>query len=126
MDFDEQDDDAHKFQSETIKLILKNANLPKNVAVSVDGLNENIANQIEAIKMDRYIIKNSGGPLMSSLLVTFLEGGEFFCSFLLIKFLGIYDSRMRVLLKHVSAFFGIDFEKFTQVDFLLFFKFLCV
>lgn len=88
-------------------MILKNADLPKNVSVSVDGLNENIASQIEIIKSDPYIVKHTAVCLLSSLLVTFLKDG-------------IYDSRMRVLLRHLSAFFGVDFESFAQVHCLLF------
>lgn len=84
-------------------MILKNADLPKNVSISVDGLNENIAAQIEIIKQDAYIIKNSAICLLGSLLLTFLKSG-------------IYDARIRVLLRHLSAFFGIDFERFAQIE----------
>lgn len=102
MDFEEHDDESNKFQSSTIQLILKAADLPKNASISIDSLNENIASRIEVIKNDPYIIENSGTCLLSALLVSFLNGG-------------VYDSRMRVLLRHLAAFFGIDFDRFAQV-----------
>ncbi|KAI6184487.1 hypothetical protein M3Y97_00601600 [Aphelenchoides bicaudatus] len=103
LDFDEHDDESNQFQSNIIKQIIKNAALPKDVYISIDDLNDNIATQIEIIKQDPYIVKQSATCLLSAQLLTFLGEGK-------------YDARVRVLLKHLAAFFSIDFDKFRQIE----------
>jgi hypothetical protein len=69
-----------KFQSETAKLILKNADLPKNLAPAiVNRANDDIATPISQIKRDAYVVEHNSLPLLSAMLLTLLEKGEFNC-----------------------------------------------
>ncbi|KAH7727056.1 Protein F35D11.3 [Aphelenchoides avenae] len=110
LDFYRKDDDGSThFAEAALELILKHSDLPDKTKDSLrfhlqsDGANEDIASLISTIKTDPYVAQYGPVVTMGSILLMIIEKGD-------------YDSRYRVLLRHVAALLGISWDDFEEVE----------
>uniref|UniRef100_A0A7E4USN5 DUF726 domain-containing protein n=1 Tax=Panagrellus redivivus TaxID=6233 RepID=A0A7E4USN5_PANRE len=103
------DEKANKFCKSALDLIIRYCALPEKTNASLrahmagEHPTEDIASLISVIKSDPYIKERGCIVLLSSMLVMAIEGGD-------------YDSRYRVMLRHISALLGVLWDDFEVVE----------
>ena len=68
-----------------------------------EGMTDDIASLIMVIKKDPYVEGHGCVMLMGSMLMMIIEHGN-------------YDSRYRVLLRHISALLGVSWDDFEDIE----------
>jgi hypothetical protein len=110
LDFIKADDESSlKFPHDALELVLRYCDLPTKTNnclrahMNGDNMTDDIASLIMVIKKDPYVGAHGCVMLLGSMLMMIIECGN-------------YDSRYRVLLRHIAALLGVLWDDFEDVE----------
>ncbi|TKR64674.1 hypothetical protein L596_025164 [Steinernema carpocapsae] len=108
--YDLEDPHQVKFCEASMETILRKIDLGRKKEKKTirehlkgEGTTEDICALISAIKEDPFVVENGTMSLLILLVLITIEKGE-------------YDSRFRVMLRHIGALLGVSWDQFEEVE----------